>query len=452
MILVLYAMFVEFGSPLDQEKFNTTIALFTDVHVMVYIGIGFILTFLQNYSLSALCINLLCGSLAVQWYLLVEGFLHYAHEHGSDGEPLVIKVNITSFLFGEFAAAAVLVSFCVLIGKVTILQLIIMVIIEVFIFVVNEFIGRTLYQAFDVGDTIFLHVFAAYFGLAVSRVLHTSKPPDDDKMATSKTSNTFSLLGTLFLWVFWPSFMASGAMAGAPQQRALMNTYSAIIGSVLSTVIVSSFANSEGKLSIEHVQNAVLAGGVAVGATADVIVQPYLSILLGAVGGAASVWGFVFTPAIFSKRLKIHDSCGVHSLHAIPGLVGGIASVGLALAMSEEEFGEDWGKLFPAIVGGRSQVGQAIAQVAAILTTLGIAVTGGTFAGFVMKWAGRLQLRSDFVIPARNSFEDSFCILGEEDISNLAGYQDPSPAKTEANKGFEGSDNEAYEEDVEAAL
>ena len=34
----------------------------------------------------------------------------------------------------------------------------------------------------------------------------------------------------------------------------------------------------------------------------------------------------------------------------------------------------------------------------------------------------------------------------------LVTLPDPSNAKTEANKGFEESDNEAYEEDVEAAL
>ena len=37
---------------------------------------------------------------------------------------------------------------------------------------------------------------------------------DSMSTSTSKTSNSFSLLGTLLLWVFWPSFMASGALPG----------------------------------------------------------------------------------------------------------------------------------------------------------------------------------------------------------------------------------------------
>ena len=441
-ILILYAIFIEFDTEVTQEKFNTTIPLFTDVHVMVFIGIGFILTFLRNYSLSALCINLVCGSLAVQWYILVHGFVHAVFDNHGEG-PLLIKVNILSFLFGEFAAATVLVSFCVLIGKVTILQLVIMVLFEVFFFVLNEYIGRSVYSAFDVGDTIFLHVFAAYFGLAVSRMLYTSKLPSDEKVSTSKTSNIFSLSGTLFLWVFWPSFMASGAIPGAPQQRALMNTYLAMIGSVMATVVTSSLCNMQGKLSIDHVQNAVLAGGVAVGATADIIIHPYQAILIGILGGAASVMGFVFSPTFFNYKIKIHDSCGVHSLHAIPGLLGGVTSICLAVTMNKGDFGDDWGELFPAIRDGRSQAGQAMAQLATILTTLGIAIIGGAITGFVMKLAGRLQFGSDFVIPATDSFEDSFYILGEENMANIIEYSTTvGSVKTQE---LEGVNNEAFE-------
>lgn len=132
------------------------------------------------------------------------------------------------------------------------------------LFTVNEFIGRKLYSAYDVGDTIFLHMFAAFFGMGASRALHTINI-DSSIMTTTKTSNAFSLLGTLFLWVFWPSFMASGALSGLPQQRAMMNTYSSILASVIATFAVSAMSNKDGKLQVDHMQNAVLAGGVSIG-------------------------------------------------------------------------------------------------------------------------------------------------------------------------------------------
>ena len=46
------------------------IPLFNDVHVMVFLGIGFILTFIRNLSLTALSFNFLVGSLSVQLHVL----------------------------------------------------------------------------------------------------------------------------------------------------------------------------------------------------------------------------------------------------------------------------------------------------------------------------------------------------------------------------------------------
>ena len=49
---------------------------------------------------------------------------------GSSDSP-EIRLTLSSFLLGEYAAATVLISFCVVLGKVTILQLIIMAVLEV---------------------------------------------------------------------------------------------------------------------------------------------------------------------------------------------------------------------------------------------------------------------------------------------------------------------------------
>ena len=146
--VLLYAFYVRFDSPLSQERWNTLNPLFNDVHVMVFLGIAFILTFVNNYGLTSICFNFLIGSMSVQWYilgnfptphhttlkmmiclLLVTGFIHSWYE-GGEGET-VIKVTMASFLYGEYAAATVLVTFCMMLGKVSILQLIIMALLEV---------------------------------------------------------------------------------------------------------------------------------------------------------------------------------------------------------------------------------------------------------------------------------------------------------------------------------
>ena len=97
-----------------------------------------------------------------------------------------------------------------------------------------------------------------------------------------------------------------------------MNTYLAIISSVVSTFIMSSLYN-KGRLQVDHVQNATLAGGVIIGAVADILIQPHLAIVLGFVGGITATLGFMFLPQLFNTRMKTHDTCGVHSLHAVPG-------------------------------------------------------------------------------------------------------------------------------------
>ena len=102
-------------------------------------------------------------------------------------------------------------------------------------------------KAIDGGDTIFVHIFGAYFGLTVSRVLHKSKASDDhpnqgniikvylktDLFYTTLFLNKgsdyihdhLSMIGTLFLWMFWPSFNSAAALPGDPQHRAILNTY-----------------------------------------------------------------------------------------------------------------------------------------------------------------------------------------------------------------------------------
>ena len=46
------------------------------------------------------------------------------------------------------------------------------------------------------------------------------------------------------------------------------------------------------KFSMEHIQNATLAGGVAVGATADMMITPVGALIIGSFAGILSTWGY----------------------------------------------------------------------------------------------------------------------------------------------------------------
>lgn len=107
------------------------------------------------------------------------------------------------------------------------------------------------------------------------------------------------VLGTLVLWIFWPSFNCS-AVDGDQRHRAVVNTFCALIGSTVLTFIVSTIVEN-GKINMVHIANATLSGGVAVGASADLMLKPWGSCLIGMIAGTISTLGY--------KYLTVLQSC-----------------------------------------------------------------------------------------------------------------------------------------------
>lgn len=366
--------------------------MFQDVHVMIFIGFGFLMTFLKKYGLTAVSLNMLVSVVCLQWGLLVFGWTHL---HCG-----TIYLNLGSMLGADFAAATVLISFGVLIGKTSPLQLIVMALIEIVLFFGNEIIGRKYLGAVDAGDTIFVHTFGAYFGLAISRVLYDKRVDLSKNEGSSETHDMFSMIGAIFLWMFWPSFNSAAVVVPDAQHRAVLNTFFSLCASVLSSFAFSSLMNEKKKFVMEHIQNATLAGGVAIGACADLMVQPWAALLVGTIAGTISVYGFdEITPAI-NKYFKIHDTCGVHNLHGMPGLIGSLLSVIITAATATKAvMGDSLKEVFPHVgdekYSDAYQYGsagkQGAMQLAALGVTLAIAIVGGTITGFILKALGKFQ-------------------------------------------------------------
>ena len=57
---------------------------------------------------------------------------------------------------------------------------------------------------------------------------------------------------------------------------------------------MSALLNEHKKFVMEHIQNATLAGGVAIGAVADLMVGPWAALTIGGLAGILSVVGFEF--------------------------------------------------------------------------------------------------------------------------------------------------------------
>ena len=101
------------------------------------------------------------------------------------------------------------------------------------------------------------------------------------------------MIGTVFLWMFWPSF--NSATAGDPgREYAIINTYLALSAACCATFIFSMLFNPKKRITMEHIQNATLAGGVAMGTSADMMVQPLGALLIGFSAGLLSTAGYAY--------------------------------------------------------------------------------------------------------------------------------------------------------------
>ncbi len=58
-----------------------------------------------------------------------------------------------------------------------------------------------------------------------------------------------------------------------------------------------------------HIQNATLAGGVAVGSVANMVIQPWSAILIGFLSGAVSVVGYQYLSVSLIAMCASSDYC-----------------------------------------------------------------------------------------------------------------------------------------------
>jgi len=252
----------------------------------------------------------------------------------------------------------------------------------------------------DMGGSIFVHTFGAYFGLALSRTLTKTSAKENKLNGSSPTSDMFAMIGTLFLWMFWPSF--NGALALTSQQhRVIINTVIAISGSCVAAFFADCLMRPSNKFDMVSIQNATLAGGVAVGSSSDLVIQPWGALLIGIIAGCVSVTGYVHIQPFLSRTIGLDDTCGVHNLHGIPGIIGGIGGAISAATATDDAYGQNIGFVFPARAPeypteaqlaaglaageGRSAGEQAQYQLAALISTIVFAILGGIITGFIVK-------------------------------------------------------------------
>jgi ammonium transporter Rh len=303
-------------SLMDVQKYNRSI----HIMAMLLVGFGFLMVFVKRYGRSAVTATYLLVSVAIPVYFSVKSFAVFGEASNAD---------IDKFIMAEFAAASLLICAGAVLGRLKMSQYMILGVIFTLMYMLNEWVifggGFGLIKSgfADTGGSIVIHAFGALFGLGVIKTMTTGKE-FTEPIESDAGSDRFSMLGSMVLWIFWPSFCAA-MVAPAMIPSTIVNVVLALCGATVATYF-SSLVLRNGKISIADVANASLAGGVAIGSTCDHASHP-TAFVIGAIAGVISTIGFAVVQEKLQSKLKCIDTCGVLNLHGWPGLMGGIAAV-----------------------------------------------------------------------------------------------------------------------------
>lgn len=335
------------------QQYNFSI----NILAMLLVGFGFLMVFVKKYGFSATTGTYLVVGAGLPLYMLLRST-------GVLSAEAIPADNIHALLLAEFAVAAALISMGAVLGRLRVYQYAILPVLIVPLYMLNEWLvldgGLGITKGFvDSAGSIVIHAFGAYFGLGLTIAL--TKARDLYKnLESDETSDRFSMLGSMVLWIFWPSFCAA-IVPEAQFAQTVINTIIALCGATLATFLFSTFLR-KGKLAIADIANASLAGGVAIGATCNLVSTP-VAFLIGLLAGAICVVGYAVIQPKLQMRFKIVDTCGVHNLHGMPGLVGGLIAI--------------------AVVPGVAK-----AQLAGIAFTVVLALAGGILGGYLIRLTG----------------------------------------------------------------
>jgi ammonium transporter Rh len=312
--------------------------------------------------------------LSMELNILVELSVRYLYgDAGSEDTSWPMLISLGTLIDSEFAAATLMITYGAVIGRTSPLQLLIICISQSFFYAFNKVIlVLGIVGSEDVGGSMTIHMFGAYFGLAASYVLGGPKDLEaGEHFLPDRVSDVMALIGTTILWVFWPSFVGATEVGNVINEgHCVVNTILALIGSTTVTFFLSHKLN-HGKFDPVHVVNSTLAGGVAIGCAGRLNIGPGCALMTGVIAGAVSVFGYKYSSPFLQSKFGIYDTCGVGNLHGYPAIVGALLSIGFVALDPKADFLE------------HSMVAQMLRQLLSIIATLGVSIASGYGTGYV---------------------------------------------------------------------
>lgn len=399
-ILICFGIFTEY----DHNGYNESqYGMYQDVNVMIMVGFGFLFCLLPRYGWSAVSIVMITAAMTIEWNTLCHGWIRN-QKNDPDGAfgwwpkksdaPAGqagwnrINVSMDLLMNGVFAAASVLIALGCVLGRSSVQQTILMMFFFVPLYVANQYVLFNKIGARDTGGTMYIHCFGAFFGCAVSWMLGYNTKYDQKRKFNEDSNyntNLLALIGTLFLWCYYPSFNAYAVTPDAAatgleiggKYRATFNTYLGLVGAA-ATVIILSDSSWKKKDKMIHMQTGVLAGGVGIGCLADMYLEPWGALLMGSTTGLVAWLCIGWWTEFMEKKLKIHDTADCMALHGICAFWSAFGSCVAFAADSRND-----------VYRGANSVGKmAGLQIGGIFATAAIAIAGGLITGFIVSLWG----------------------------------------------------------------
>ena len=365
------------------NDFSYLYHFFKDVHLMIFIGFGLLYTALKDHQWSSIAIVLFIGIISFE----ISFFWNWLW-HNTFHTFKVLNLDFDHLIQIDYISATVLISLGAVIGKLSILQIFLISIIETFCSSFNFYLCNNVINAFDNGGSLYIHTFGAIFGIAVTITNFCNKKEEqkivnNPHLNSDYYSNIISFIGSLFLWLYFPSFNTAKIQIQFKEDnmeifryRGIINTYLSMVGSVIGSFIISPIV-SKGKLKIEHLLNASYVGGIIIGGCCTICHSAWGAILIGFIGGCLSVLG-LWKLKRFLKEHKLDDTFGIIHTFGIPGILGGFLN---SIFMG---FYHDYNYIKPNFNIPRNFQAQAGIQIAAIFITIGISLAAGFTTGFLI--------------------------------------------------------------------
>ncbi|XP_030247540.1 rh blood group, D antigen isoform X2 [Sparus aurata] len=367
--IVIYAFYTDiegYVKERDGNTFSNFYPEFQDVNVMVILGFGFLWTFLVRYGFSGAGFNLLVAVVATQCAVILNGIDSWYYR----GK---IRINLRSLVDAEMCAASALISIGAVLGKTNPVQLVLMALLEVSGFVLNEWLLHTLLKVRPLKD-MRLHIFGAFFGLMLTWILHRDGSKQQfEKEKFGRKTGLFSMLGSIFLWMFWPSFNSVLVDAHTPGRKldAVCSTYLALAVSAVTAAALSVLSSPKGKVNLIHMHSCILAGGVAVGVSISGVHQPWEAMAIGFTAAVVSTIGFRYLKNHMLRAFQCHDTCAILSTHGLPGLLGWLAQLLLQIRDCDNH---------------TMAIRFAVVHICTVLFTISLSVAMGIITGLLLKW------------------------------------------------------------------